>query len=107
MAPEKVSSKPATPAKTVPDNDTSEAIPYTNVACVSDDEYENNYQIITDQDGARGSWHSTEKRIRTDFIALHVYLSIMSRRFTRGLGGANMNLQMSEWAYGDFSRIIH
>ena len=29
-------------------------------------------------------------------------LSIRSRRFTRGLGGANMNLQMSEWAYKDF-----
>ena len=29
-------------------------------------------------------------------------LSIRIRRFTRGLGGANMNLQMSEWAYEYF-----
>ena len=40
MAPEKVSSKPATPTKTVPDNDTIEAMPYTDAADVSDDDNE-------------------------------------------------------------------
>ena len=29
-------------------------------------------------------------------------LSIRSRRFTRGVGGANMDIQISEWAYEDF-----
>ena len=70
----------------------------------------NNHQIIKDQDEARGSWHSINKIIRAAFIALHAWqknsaipdLSIRSRIFTRGLGGANMNLQMSEWAYEDF-----
>ena len=111
VAPEKVSSKPATPVQTVLDNNASEAMPYTDAAYVSDDEGEeqpsNNprsrrirrFMAQHQENNKDGLHHIACLSGRTDSMP---NLSSRSRIFTRGLGGANINLQMSEWAYEYF-----
>ena len=96
----------------MPDNDASEDMPDIDTAYVLDDEDEeqpsNNHRsrrsnrvMAKHRENNKDCLHRNACLAENEMPAMP-YLSIMSRIFTRGLGGANMNLQMSERDYEYF-----